>query len=256
MEDKECYYVYRIINLLDRKQYVGDHSTNDLNDNYLGSGILLKRDQKKYGKENFQKEILEFFNNKKESYNAQKKYIKLYETHVSQGGYNKNWTGGQWPSAHSKKTKKLISKGCMGKTSPKKYNLIDPDGNLFMNVCLNEICRKYNLNFHTIRKRTNRGKIQIRKTKNIKENTLNCEGWEVIRKDLDKYKYKIKWILIDPAGNKIEIFKNNFANIIKQYKLDWRILNRNKNKGTIKIKNRSQCRKETLNTEGWEIIYI
>lgn len=42
------------------------HVTNDLNDNYLGSGLILTRAIEKYGRENFFKEILFIFDNRQE----------------------------------------------------------------------------------------------------------------------------------------------------------------------------------------------
>lgn len=54
------YGLYRITNLLNGKMYVGKHITKDLNDRYMGSGLILKRAIKKYGRENFRKEWLMF----------------------------------------------------------------------------------------------------------------------------------------------------------------------------------------------------
>jgi hypothetical protein len=105
------HFTYITTNLLNNRKYIGDHSTNNLEDGYLGSGIDPKKDISKYGKKNFYRKILEFFDSKQEAFNAQKKYIKIYNTHIYEGGYNRNWTGGQWASNPSKKTKEKISKG-------------------------------------------------------------------------------------------------------------------------------------------------
>jgi hypothetical protein len=55
------YYVYKIINLLNGKFYYGAHSTDNMDDGYMGSGTYLNRAFDKYGKENFTKEIIGFF---------------------------------------------------------------------------------------------------------------------------------------------------------------------------------------------------
>lgn len=117
MSEKLYNYVYLITNLDNGKQYIGDHSTNNLEkDKYLGSGDLIIKAKIKYGKEKLKKEILEFFSTKLEAFNAQEKYINLYESNVSQGGYNISPKGGLCvKGCHNKETKEKISKSNTGK---------------------------------------------------------------------------------------------------------------------------------------------
>jgi len=85
--------VYLTTNLVNGKQYIGDHSTDNLDDNYLGSGLLIVKAIKKYGNINFKKKILEQFSSKNEAFNAQEKYIKKYNT-LNPNGYNISPKGG------------------------------------------------------------------------------------------------------------------------------------------------------------------
>ena len=90
---KQFHYTYKTTNLINNKQYVGDHSTNNLDDGYLGSGCLLIKAIKKYGKQNFKKEILEQFNTRIEASKTQIKYINELNT-IYPNGYNLSPTGG------------------------------------------------------------------------------------------------------------------------------------------------------------------
>lgn len=95
MKNKQIHVVYITTNLINGKQYIGDHSVNDnIHDKYYGSGILIKAALKKYGKKNFRKEILEQFNSKEEAFNAQEKYILKHNTLIP-NGYNINSKGGK-----------------------------------------------------------------------------------------------------------------------------------------------------------------
>lgn len=58
------YIIYQTTNLVNGKIYIGCHATNKLNDNYLGSGVILLDAVKKYGRQNFKREILFEFDNK------------------------------------------------------------------------------------------------------------------------------------------------------------------------------------------------
>ena len=68
-------YLYKTTNKINGKIYMGVHRTDNLNDGYLGSGILLKRAIDKYGIENFSKDIIEFFDTYKDALNAEKKIV-------------------------------------------------------------------------------------------------------------------------------------------------------------------------------------
>ena len=54
------FYIYKTTNIITHKFYIGMHRTDNMNDGYLGSGVILKRSLKKYGKENHIKEILSY----------------------------------------------------------------------------------------------------------------------------------------------------------------------------------------------------
>ena len=65
-KEKKYHYIYKTTCSLTKRYYYGMHSTNNLNDGYLGSGSELSKSIKRYGREIHSKKILEYLLNRKE----------------------------------------------------------------------------------------------------------------------------------------------------------------------------------------------
>lgn len=64
--------VYRTTCLVNGKIYIGVHKTRDPNDAYIGSGNLISLAVKKYGRDQFRKEVLFIFETRVEAYAKEK----------------------------------------------------------------------------------------------------------------------------------------------------------------------------------------
>lgn len=78
-KEREYHFIYKTTNLLTNRYYYGMHSTDSLEDDYLGSGKRLRYSIRKYGRENHQREIIEFCKNREELKNREKEIINLNE---------------------------------------------------------------------------------------------------------------------------------------------------------------------------------
>lgn len=65
-KQKKYHVIYKTTCKVNGKYYVGMHSTDNLDDGYVGSGKRLWYSINKYGKENFEVEFLEFFDSRKD----------------------------------------------------------------------------------------------------------------------------------------------------------------------------------------------
>lgn len=140
------YTIYKVTNLANSKIYIGKHQTKNLDDGYMGSGKRLGQAKRKYGLENFIKEILFVFETEQEMNDKEKELVTeefcLREDtyNLCQGGYggwsyaNKN--GLNQPSSettvqsksnknskqminlHSNKTKSLYRSSFLRKGNP------------------------------------------------------------------------------------------------------------------------------------------
>ncbi len=73
--------LYKTTNNINKKVYIGVHSTNDPTDGYLGSGHVLNNAIQKYGRENFTRETISVHKTRKEVFKAESKIV------------NKKWIG-------------------------------------------------------------------------------------------------------------------------------------------------------------------
>lgn len=115
-------YIYKITNRINNKIYIGQHITNNMNDGYMGSGSAINQAYKKYGKDNFTKEIL-FYTVSKIKKNLKVilnpleiLYIKKYEANNRNIGYNLTLGGdGCNGVQRSEETKRKISESSKGR---------------------------------------------------------------------------------------------------------------------------------------------
>lgn len=110
--------IYQTTNLINNKKYIGKDKNN--NPNYLGSGTYIKKAIKKYGKENFKKEILEYCDNKQHLIEREEYWLKFHDVENNKLFYNQtNKAFGN--SGLSQETKEKISKAKKGHKYPKEH---------------------------------------------------------------------------------------------------------------------------------------
>jgi hypothetical protein len=72
---KKYHFIYKTTNNINKKYYIGMHSTHNIDDGYMGSGLKLRRSLKKYGNENHIIEILEFLPNREKLKEREKQIV-------------------------------------------------------------------------------------------------------------------------------------------------------------------------------------
>lgn len=140
--------IYKITNLINNKVYIGKDTTSD--PNYFGSGLLISRSIRKYGLENFKKEVIDETDNYNDLSKKEIYWIKEFNSTNRDLGYNisKGGDGGDTLSNHPEleAIKKKISKN-----SPK-------TGKTYEEAFGEEKAKMYKLNLSKSNSRHNLGK--------------------------------------------------------------------------------------------------
>jgi hypothetical protein len=120
--EKKYHIIYKTTCLITKKYYIGMHSTDNLEDGYMGSGKALRYSLKRYGKENHKVEILEMVESRELLAEREKSIVTLSKVrngkcmNLKVGGI-----GGFTKKAKKKKTKKKpITKKTKLKTRSKR----------------------------------------------------------------------------------------------------------------------------------------
>jgi len=135
------YVIYKTTNLINQKIYIGLHATNNVNDSYMGSGIFLKKAIKKYGKENFKKEILYIFDNKKDMITKEKELVteefclRKDTYNMVKGGYGLSTLSKQKRDSAIAKMKKTKSKQNLTEIANKRIKtMLNKDQDCFKKI--------------------------------------------------------------------------------------------------------------------------
>ena len=109
--------IYRITNLINGKTYIGQHKYKKLDDDYMGSGKLIKRAIKKHGIENFKKEILYSRIQYRETADDMERFAIAKERAIGKAEYNlaNGGQGGNLGDAINKKISEALKNKNKGK---------------------------------------------------------------------------------------------------------------------------------------------
>ena len=106
----KIHYFYKITNNINGKFYYGVHNTNNINDGYMGSGIAIQNAYKKYGIENFTKQIIKYFSTSTDAFEYEKIFI-TEDLIKNEQCYNMKTGGDGWCNQYIKRNKVVVTDG-------------------------------------------------------------------------------------------------------------------------------------------------
>ena len=134
------YTVYKTTNLVNGKIYIGIHATKKLDDNYLGSGSLIKAAINKYGAENFVREYIKICETPEEMFNLEAEivnedFVKRSDTYNMKTGGTGSWFH---VNSNTEKYREAKSKAMKERNATWKENpFLDPEWQKNFNAMTN-----------------------------------------------------------------------------------------------------------------------
>lgn len=209
------HFVYKTTNLINGKYYIGKHSTDNLKDNYLGSGKLILNAISKHGRKNFNREIIKTFKTEREAFEYEEQMITetildnpdCYNISHGGDGYCAGDKHPMWGQNHTEEWKQNVSEKLSGENNPfynKKHSKESLDkiksGRNNGNWKLSEEGLKKISETHKGSHRTESEKKHLSKLNSGSNHPLY--GKPVSRETrIAKSKFWCKGVLVTPAGN-------------------------------------------------------
>ena len=214
------YTVYKITNLVNNKEYIGYHQTNNLEDGYMGSGKLIKKAIEKYGIENFKKEYIDIFDNREsaealESLLVNKEYTLREDTYnLSLGGNVCILVGKNNPfygKKHSKETIEKFRESQIGK------NFSEEDDIIIDNIRYHSFSHaktNLNLTYSELVKKIispNNGYVDKNRQNKLIQKILDTEKRKEKNREAYSYLAKIRFSNVPKSENHKEKIKKSLS---------------------------------------------
>ena len=259
MNNQIYHLVYLTTNLVNGKIYVGVHSTHKLNDGYLGSGTAISHAIKKYGSDNFSRQILHFCLTEAQSLSYESMivdqcFIDRKDTYnIKLGGGNKVAHTDEIKQKISiKATGRILSEATRQKMSHRMTVANPFKGKRHTDITHQLIVRK---SMATVANRSPEEQLRINKNngdsnRGKRRSKEFCELISGYRSNQFPPKAE-KFLCIDPFGSEF-IVHGEFKKFIKEHDLSISLFRRFEDNGKIYGKQKTPSI-QVSNSIGWEI---